>query len=101
MINIHFPKQGHYSFFKGWSDWKAHIVVVVKLNCNNWTATYYKHNADDYDGSNVKQIQINKIKPNQSYHFAMLCCHLKQYTHLQIVKRHYDMLLSYNDNDLN
>ena len=62
--------------------WTSNQVMTVKLNCNNWTVTYFK----DY-----KQVKWDKIKRNKRYFFALLCRNRKGIRQLEIVENLFDL----------
>ena len=76
--NIYWIEDGHYSFFDGTCNlkWRFEETVIMILNCDEWTVTYYLDN---------KQVQKDKIEPNKCYFFAILCCADIGNTHMQIV----------------
>ena len=47
------------------SKWRRNQVITIKLNCNEWSATYYEGH---------KEITKHPTPANKSYYFAMLCC---------------------------
>ena len=60
----HWNETGFYSFYQGCSKWADNETITVKLNCNDWTVTYF---------NDKKQIQKDQIEPNQYYYFMLLC----------------------------
>ena len=70
-------QQGYNSFYQGYDDWMPKTVVTVKLNCNDWTVTYYNDN---------KQFKKDNIEPNQSYYFALMCCDISEFTKVEVIK---------------
>ena len=73
----HWIDQGFNSYWKGYSFWKENQVMTIKLNCNDWSVTYYQ------DGIQVKN---EEIEAGQCYYFALLCCDNDVYTHLKVVE---------------
>ena len=73
----HWIEDGYNSFYKGNFHWQPQSVVTVKLNCNEWTVTYYNNN---------KQFQMDKIEANKYYYFAMMCCDKQRFTKVQVVE---------------
>ena len=69
-------RNGCNSFYKGYGKWKANDTVTVKLDCNNWTVTYY---------NDSRQFNQETIDANKCYYFAMFCCGWSSFTHLQVV----------------
>ena len=65
------------SFFTGCGQWETNETITVKLDCNDWTATYYK---------DEKEIKKDEIEADKSYYFTMLCCGLAESTHFQVVE---------------
>ena len=54
-----------YSYFEGFKDgWFIGDTMSVKLDCNEWTVTYYNNNQ--------KEVQRDLIIPNRAYYFALL-----------------------------
>ena len=66
----HYHEQDCYTF-------KPDVIVTIKLNCDNWTVTYYK---------DTEEFKKEDIEPGQCYYLAMLCCGQSCYTHLQVVE---------------
>ena len=66
----------HKSYYDGYAHWELNEVMTVKLDCDDWTAVYYK---------GKDQVQRDEIAPNQSYHFCVQLCTALDWTHLQIV----------------
>ena len=64
------------SYYAGKHEWQYNETISLKLDCNEWTVTYWK------DG---KLLKIDHIPPNESYHFAVNFCECMSYTHFQIV----------------
>ena len=73
----HWVDTGYYSYYKGNGKWKKEDVISVKLDCNNWTVTYY----NDKD-----EIQKDKIEEDKSYYFAILSCGIARYGHFEVVE---------------
>ena len=64
------------SYFQGHARWSKDCVITVKLDCNDWSVTYYQEG---------KQIKRDSVNENKSYYFAVFACAMSKYTHLQIV----------------
>ena len=72
--NAEYPPE---SYYKGYAaHWQYNEIMTVKLDCNEWTVIYYK---------NKEQVQKDKIKPHQSYYFALNTCVGKNWSHFEIV----------------
>ena len=75
---IRWIDQGYFSFYYGGQrKWKGDTVVTVKLDCVNWSVTYYKDKTE---------IQKDEIEPNKSYYFALMCCNFEAYTNLEVAE---------------
>ena len=73
----HWIYDGYNSYYKGYDDWLRNKVITLKLDCNNWTVTYYK---DD------KEYKVDNIKKDKSYFLAVICCGIDSYSHMKIVE---------------
>ena len=77
--NTHFSYDNGYtphSFYKGRHYWNYMDVITVRLDCDEWTVTYYKDN---------EQVQKDKIDGGKSYHFAVNMCVNQNWVHFKIV----------------
>ena len=74
---VHWISTGFSSYHEECYDFKSDVVVTIKLNCNEWTVTYYK---------DKEQFKKEKIEPNQCYYLAMLVCCESDLTHFKVVE---------------
>eukprot|EP01084_Bolivina_argentea_P146080 255880_1 len=59
-------KHGSCSFWDGYNaQWTYEEIITVKLNCDEWTVTYFRNN---------KKVKMDHIPPNKSYFFALYSC---------------------------
>merc|ERR1712228_857811 len=66
------------SYYSGYSkQWKKNQIMSVRLNCNDWTATYYK-------GEELQK--VDKLKPDKHYFLAMSCCASKDLVQVKSVE---------------
>ena len=75
-INYHWLCEGFYSYYRGYGEWKKDEVVTIKLDCDNWSVTYWKQD---------EELKTRKIKPS-NYHMVLLCCNRSAITHMEIVE---------------
>ena len=71
---------GYHYYFNGCradDGWIDGQIITVKLNCNEWTVSYYKDSAFK---------RMENIEPNQHYFFTLSCCAEPNRTSLQIVE---------------
>ena len=67
------------SFFKGHCPkWGLNEIITVKLDCNQWTVTYYNKEGN--------QLQHDSIEKDLSYYFCIQLCKGMTYTHFEIVE---------------
>ena len=72
------PDDNQYDvYYQGYSQWYKNEIVTMKLNCNDWTVTWFK---------DKKEIQKKQIEPHKFYYLALMCCGNLRYTHLQIME---------------
>ena len=81
--NTHWINEGYNSHIQRTSSIPSKVTITIKLDCNNWTVTYYK---------DLEEFKKARIEPQQSYYFAMLCCGISENTKLQIVETPNDLL---------
>eukprot|EP01084_Bolivina_argentea_P046413 85469_1 len=66
------------SYYSGYNEkWEQNEIISVKLNCNNWTVTFYK---------GIHQLRKDNIRNNRSYFLALSCCAAKNIVHLKSVE---------------
>ena len=58
------------------SHWDPQQIITVKLNCIEWTITYY---------SDLKQIYHGDIEKNETYYYAAETCASSDYCNFEIV----------------
>ena len=64
------------SYYDGTGRWKGNVMITVRLNCNDWTVTYYR---------NGKKFRIEGIEPD-SYYFAAVCCGDASFGYMKVVE---------------
>ena len=68
--------KGCNSYFNGCLEWVKDKVITVKLDCNEWSATFYRDRV---------KFKNELLEPNKSYYFAMFCCGIATWTHAEVV----------------
>ena len=77
--------KGYNSHYQYCVNFEPDVIVTIKLNCNDWTVTYYK---------DKEEFKKDDIEPEQHYYLAMLCCGKSCYTHLKVVESPDDLMHS-------
>ena len=75
-VNEPWIEEGYHSYWDGHGILEKYEIVTIKLNCNNWTVSYFQ---------GKEEIQRDNIKPNRFYHFALLCCGMSSWSHFKTV----------------
>ena len=66
------------SFYDGSGKWEHNTVITVKLDCNDWSVTYYK------DGKKM-QFEGGFIEEG-FYYFVLVCCGASYRGHMEVVE---------------
>ena len=72
--HVDWIEEGCNSWFEP-HKWPKDVTVTMKLDCNDWTVTYYQ---------DKKQVAKENVEPNKPYFLALLSCGV--YGHFSIVE---------------
>lgn len=66
------------SHYEGAVDWMQNEIMTVKLDCNDWSVTYYR------DSKPGKEFKREEVEPG-FYYFVAVCCGNAKFGHMEIV----------------